>query len=89
MLIHRIRSSNRGRRAYARAISSIGAAPLIWDKNKLRRRLRHTRVHAAMIFANAAKGKSLWGPKFLKSLMLFFLWLYARQPGKVLNALNA
>ena len=68
-----VRSHNQGRRPSARAISSIEAVPMIWDKffyflNKLRHRLWHTRVYAGRIFADVAQGK--WRPKFPKSFML-------------------
>ena len=55
-----------------RAISGIGAGPMIWDNFSIFRTncaiACGTRVHAAKIFADVAQGK--WHPRFTKSFML-------------------
>ena len=66
------RSHNRGRRPQARAISSIGVDPMIWDNFSIFRTncaiACSTRAYiAARIFADVAQGK--WRPKFPKSFM--------------------
>ena len=58
------RGHNRGRRRQARAISSIGAVPMIWDNFSILGTncaitLRYTRAHAARIFLDAARGNGI------------------------------
>ena len=51
-----------------RTPSLVHMGQIFCFQNKLRNRIRHTRIHAARIFADVARGK--WCPKFVKFLML-------------------